>query len=262
MNLSWNFRIKALQAMCYIGGPIVLIFNWDLWYFLGAWAWHWFAGHMGVSIGLHRCFAHGSFQPRNKFVEVMLHFFAVIATVGSSITWTGTHRMHHKFADTDKDPHGIDDKDTWTRIKYWFNYWPAHLVEVKVVKDHLTDPTHKWFHRNYFKILIGWMALLAIIDINLFLYGYLVSTMITLHIISWITVGAHIFGHTDTDVDSSKNTIIMGTYMWGEGWHNNHHAKPWSYEFGWNKWQPDIGKHVIRLLAAPGTLRGQNVTRR
>lgn len=255
LNLSWNFRVKALQALCYIGGPLVIIFNFNPLYLFLAWAWYWVAGHMGVSLGLHRAFSHRSWVPKNKFIEALIHFFAVISVVGSSITWTGTHRMHHAFSDTDKDPHGIEGKDTWTRIKYWFNYWPSHTVEKKYVKDLFADPMHKWFHRYYFHVLFGWMALLAIINIDLFLYGFIVSTMFTLHTISWITVGAHIWGHKETEVDSSKNTKFMGTYMWGEGWHNNHHAKPWSFEFGWNKDQIDIGAWLIKLLGKPESLQ-------
>ena len=114
---------------------------------------------------------------------------------------------------------------------------------------------HKWFHRNYFVVLFTWMALLAFIHIDLFMYGFLVSTMFTLHTISWITVGAHIWGHQDTEIDSSKNTKFMGTYMWGEGWHNNHHAKPWSFQFGWNPKQIDIGSYVIKLLGKPESLQ-------
>lgn len=254
-NLSWNTRIKAIQALCYIGGPLVIIFNFNPWYLFFAWAWYWFAGHMGVSLGLHRAFAHRSWAPRNKVIAAVIHFFAVISAVGSSVTWTGTHRMHHKFSDTDKDPHRIDGSSTWTRIKYWFNYWPSHRVETKYVKDLLKDPMHRWFHRHYFKVLGGWMLLLLLIHPDLFMYGFMVSTMFTLHTISWITVGAHIFGHTDHECDSSKNTAIMGTYMWGEGWHNNHHAKPWTYEFGWGAKQPDIGKWMIRLLGNPETLQ-------
>jgi fatty-acid desaturase len=263
MNLSWNFRIKFLQAVCYIGGPLVLIFDWNTAYFFAAWAWYWFSGHLGVSVGLHRCFSHRSWKPRNKFIECVIHFFAVISVVGSSITWTGTHRMHHRFSDTDRDPHGIENKDLWTRIRYWFNYWPNHTVELKYVKDLIRDPTHVWFHRHYFHILLSWMALLLLIDVDLFLYGFIVSTMMTLHTASWITVGAHIWGHNEHRVDSSKNTFFMGTYMWGEGWHSNHHAKPWSFEFGWDHSQPDLGKYIIRLIADPSSLQhaGQSAPR-
>lgn len=256
MNLSWNKKIKFFQIICYVGGPLVLIFNWNTEYFLYSLLYFWFIVHLGISIGMHRWAAHNSFQPRNKFIECALHFLIVINTVGSTLTWVGTHRLHHRTSDTDDDPHKIAGQSLFTKIKYWFNFWPAHYVSPKSISDLAKNPLHKWFHRNYFKILIAYMLVLAAININLFLYGYLVVTMFCLHWISWITVGAHIWGKGDNETnDHSKNTFIMGLLMWGEGWHNNHHYSPGSYAFGYNWRQPDIGKHVIRLIAKPNSLR-------
>lgn len=245
--------------ICFVGGPLVLLLNYNTSYLLLAFLASWLIVHIGISVGMHRCFAHRSWAPRNKWVEYAIHFLSTINVVGSSITWVGTHRLHHKFADTDKDPHKILGVNFWTKVKYWFNYWPSHSVSPSVVKDLMQDETHKFFHRNYFKILFSYIAILLAIDIDLFLYGFIVTTMFSLHVISWITVGAHIFGSNDNNTsDESRNTFIMGLLMWGEGWHNNHHHKPRSYEFGWNWKQPDLGKHLIRLLAKPESLKPYN----
>ena len=253
--MTWNYKIKLIQALCYIGGPLVLIFNFNAWYLFYAWLAHWLIVHIGISIGLHRCFAHNSWKPKNKAILLMLHFLTVINVVGSTITWTGIHRKHHAYSETVNDPHCPVDKSFWTKVAYWFNYWKPHKVNVKFVRDLINDPYHKFFHNNYFKVLISYMALLAVIDLDLFMYGFLVTTMFSLHLISWITVGSHLFGSIDNNTnDESRNTWIMGLYMWGEGWHNNHHKKPRSYEFGWNSKQPDFGKHLIRLLAKPKSL--------
>jgi fatty-acid desaturase len=253
--MTWNFKIKSFQLLAFIGGPLVLLFHWDPLYFLLSFIFSWIVVHIGISVGMHRCFSHRSFVPKNKLILYILHFLSVINTVGSTITWTGTHRLHHKTADTDQDPHRIIGQPLLTRIKYWFNFWPSHQVSTRLIKDLASDPTHKWFHRNYFKILLTYMGILLLIDVDLFLYGYVVATMFSLHWISWITVGAHIFGHSDNDIgDSSKNTYIMGLLMWGEGWHNNHHADPRSFEFGWGN-QPDLGKHLIKLIAKPESLQ-------
>ena len=55
--------------------------------------------------------------------------------------------------------------------------------------------------------------------------------------------------------EHSQNSMILALITLGEGWHNNHHKKPWSYEFGWNAKQLDIGKHVIKLIAKPESLK-------
>jgi stearoyl-CoA desaturase (delta-9 desaturase) len=62
----------------------------------------------------------------------------------------------------------------------------------------------------------------------------------------------NVFGHTrgligyrnfDTK-DNSHNNILLGYLGWGQGWHNNHHHDPKSYDFGsgvsgrWWEWDP------------------------
>lgn len=254
--MTWNTKIKLIQGLCFFGGPLVLLFNFNLEYLLYSLLASWLIVHLGVSCALHRGFSHRTWEPRNKAILVVLHFLSLINVVGSSITWSGTHRLHHRFSETDKDPHWSSNKPLWTKIKYWFNYWPAHNVSPKTVKDLTRDPMHKFFHRNYFKILLAYMLVLLAISPNMFMYGFVVTTMFSLHTISWITVGAHIFGHQDNDTgDSAKNTYVMGYFSWGEGWHNNHHAHPGTYEFGWHWYQLDLGKWAIRLLGKPESLR-------
>jgi len=248
LKLSWDTKIKIFTMSCYIVAPLVLLFNFNLEYLIYAFLYSWFVVHIGISVGMHRCFAHRTFEPKNKIIEYVLHFLALINTVGSTIVWVSTHRIHHKYADTDKDPHKIRDQTIGVKFKYWFNFWETYDVSPKIVKDLISNPTHKFFHQNYFKILLTYIGMLLLIDIDLFLYGYIVATSFSLHWISWITVGAHIFGNRDTDTnDESRNTLLMGILMWGEGWHNNHHAKPWTYEFGWDR-QIDFGKYLIRWI--------------
>jgi stearoyl-CoA desaturase (delta-9 desaturase) len=44
--------------------------------------------------------------------------------------------------------------------------------------------------------------------------------------------------------DNSQNNMIFGYLAWGQGWHNNHHHAPSSYDFGksvsnkWWEWDP------------------------
>jgi stearoyl-CoA desaturase (delta-9 desaturase) len=32
--------------------------------------------------------------------------------------------------------------------------------------------------------------------------------------------------------DNSRNNVIFGYLGWGQGWHNNHHHDPKSFDFG------------------------------
>jgi stearoyl-CoA desaturase (delta-9 desaturase) len=44
----------------------------------------------------------------------------------------------------------------------------------------------------------------------------------------------------------------MALLAWGEGWHNNHHAFPYSAAFGLRWFEFDPGFLLIRLLEALG----------
>jgi stearoyl-CoA desaturase (delta-9 desaturase) len=70
----------------------------------------------------------------------------------------------------------------------------------------------------------------------------------------------NVYGHVATclsyrnfdTADSSQNNYILGYLCWGQGWHNNHHYAPASYDFGrgvsgrW--WEYDPCKIFLPLL--------------
>jgi stearoyl-CoA desaturase (delta-9 desaturase) len=62
------------------------------------------AGSFGISSGAHRLWAHKAYKANQK-MKVMLLFFQTIALQNSVIEWVRDHRVHHKFSDTNADPH-------------------------------------------------------------------------------------------------------------------------------------------------------------
>ena len=59
---------------------------------------------LGVEAGLHRYFTHRSFEASEP-VKVFLGVAGSMAAQGPIIFWVANHRMHHAYADTDRDPH-------------------------------------------------------------------------------------------------------------------------------------------------------------
>jgi stearoyl-CoA desaturase (delta-9 desaturase) len=48
--------------------------------------------------------------------------------------------------------------------------------------------------------------------------------------------------------DESRNSWIANLITLGEGWHNNHHAKPYAWS-NWERWwEFDIPSLVIRVI--------------
>ena len=52
--------------------------------------------------------------------------------------------------------------------------------------------------------------------------------------------------------DESRNLAVMAVLAWGEGWHNNHHAFPYSAAFGLRWFEFDPGYLLIKLLETLG----------
>jgi stearoyl-CoA desaturase (delta-9 desaturase) len=73
----------------------------------------------------------------------------------------------------------------------------------------------------------------------------------------------HTFGKRPfaTRDDNSRNLGVMALLAWGDGWHNNHHAFPYSAAFGLRWFEFNPGFLSIRLLEALGLAWNAKVPR-
>ena len=93
--------------------------------------WYQLIAIFGLSIGLHRRFAHNQFQTSKTF-EVISLFLSMLAFSRSPVGWIGAHRIHHKFSDTEKDPHSPTHKGFWNVL---LNNWKVEKIDRGFVKD-------------------------------------------------------------------------------------------------------------------------------
>jgi stearoyl-CoA desaturase (Delta-9 desaturase) len=59
---------------------------------------------IGTTVGAHRLFAHQTFKANQK-LKVLLLVLQTMAGQGSVILWVRDHRVHHKYTETNADPH-------------------------------------------------------------------------------------------------------------------------------------------------------------
>ncbi|PQQ02608.1 palmitoyl-monogalactosyldiacylglycerol delta-7 desaturase chloroplastic-like [Prunus yedoensis var. nudiflora] len=59
---------------------------------------------LGITLCYHRSLAHRSFK-LPKWLEYFFAYCGILSLQGSPIEWVSTHRYHHQFTDTGKDPH-------------------------------------------------------------------------------------------------------------------------------------------------------------
>src|SRR5215468_110583 len=88
-----------------LAAAIPLLWGWGLgWHdVLIALAFYWVSG-LGVTVGYHRYFTHGSFKAKTG-LRVAMAVAGSLAMEGPVITWVSDHRRHHKYSDREGDPH-------------------------------------------------------------------------------------------------------------------------------------------------------------
>lgn len=187
---------------------------------------------IGVSIGYHRYIAHKSFET-NVVWQIVMMFFAHIMMIGSAILWVSNHREHHKYSDTDKDPHSPEHK----------GYVYAHCLQVfthprtRYMIDLIRNPVYKYQHKYYWEILALWAIVLYLIDPFAVIYAWLAPAGISKIFGSLVYSFSHRQG-------KPHNDIWVALLSGGEGFHEVHHNNT-----RLTKWHNlDTGGLVIDLI--------------
>ena len=204
-------------------------------------------GCFGISIGFHRLLTHKSFKT-TKFWEYFCATWGALAFTGSAIGWVGMHRDHHKYSDKLGDPHSpmvSGPKMLVAAYDYEPNKWKIrHLI---------FDKYHIFMHKWYFGLLILWTALWALIDPVLAMHVVIIPAVFSVWSSTTSNYMNHMWGYRNFETtDNSRNLWFNAIFTFGEGWHNNHHARPGNYDFGsgtsgkW--WEFDPTARVIELI--------------
>ena len=187
---------------------------------------------LGITMGYHRYYSHRAFK-MPKWIEYYLLFFAHIMMVGPAITWVANHREHHKYVDTEKDPHS-------PHYRGWLMaYFGQVLIDInfKFVKDLLKDNLHRMQVKYYWHVVGVWALLLAIIDPYALLYAWLIPAGFAK------LIGSLVFTFSHRGKKAHSDTWV-GIITLGEGFHEAHHVNARTA-----LWHPlDLGGQLIRWI--------------
>jgi stearoyl-CoA desaturase (Delta-9 desaturase) len=59
---------------------------------------------LGITAGAHRLWSHKAYKAKTP-LQIILMVFNSMAFQNNAIHWARDHRLHHKYSDTDADPH-------------------------------------------------------------------------------------------------------------------------------------------------------------
>jgi stearoyl-CoA desaturase (delta-9 desaturase) len=224
---------------------------------------------IGITVGYHRLFTHRSFRAVWP-LRLALAIAGSMSVEGSVISWVATHRRHHAYADDYGDPHSPHLAQAAGLRGVLLGLWHAHVGwlfdsersdTAEWAPDLIADPAIARVDRSF-----GWLTLATFLlpafagGLISWSWGGMLSALLwasvvrvfLLHHMTWsINSICHFYGREAYQArDESRNVWPLSLASFGESWHNNHHAFPWSARLGLRFWQIDIGWYVIRALKA------------
>jgi stearoyl-CoA desaturase (Delta-9 desaturase) len=225
---------------------------------------------LGISMGFHRYFTHGSFKATRSF-KIALAVAGTLALEGPVLTWVADHRRHHKYSDKEGDPHspwryGNDWKALTKGLAFAHMGWmfdPNKTSQEKFCPDWLADDDIRKVSKLFPWLVAASMLAPALIGglwawswegaVTAFFWASLVRVAF-LHHVTWsINSICHTFGKEEFEVrDKSRNVNWLAILSFGESWHNLHHSDPTCARHGALRGQIDIAARLIWLFEKAG----------
>lgn len=240
--------------------------------------WSWFALFFAVVLYCIRMFAITAFYHRyfsHKSYQTSRLGQFVFAIVGSTavqrgpLWWASHHRSHHIHSDQVGDAHSPHQHGIFWSHTGWFLSRSNFPTRFDRVKELAKFPELRFLDR--FDVIIPILFAISIYafgswleteipELNtngwqLFIWGFVISTILLYHATFSVNSLAHTWGKRRYQTrDQSRNNFIIALFTLGEGWHNNHHHYPGSASQGFYWWEIDFTYYGLRLLSMLGLI--------
>jgi stearoyl-CoA desaturase (delta-9 desaturase) len=220
----------------------------------------WIAGSWGVGLGYHRLLTHRGFKTP-KLLEYFLSACGTFALQSGPLAWVTTHRVHHAFTETDKDPHSPRNGTYWSHIGWIFRGTAQNQSEATMQRyspDLTKDRVHVALNKYYYATsIVAGVILFAIGGWSMVVWAIFLRTVLGWHSTWLVNSATHLWGARRFDIrDDSRNNGIIAAITFGEGWHNNHHAYPRSARHGLTWKEFDVNWVQIKFLEKLGLAEG------
>jgi len=228
---------------------------------------------LGITLGYHRYFTHGSFKA-SRAMKIFLAVSGSMALEGSLDQWVADHRKHHKYSDEMGDPHspwrfGTSRRAVAKGLYFAHVGWlfdesntPIDKYAPDIAGDRDLRTISRWFPLVVITTLLlpallgglitwSWMGALTA-----FFWASLVRIALVHHVTWSINSICHVFGTRPFDSrDQSTNVWWLAVPSFGESWHNLHHAEPTVARHGVLTRQFDITAEILRVWERMGWVR-------
>jgi stearoyl-CoA desaturase (delta-9 desaturase) len=250
---------------------VPLLWGWGLgWTDVGLFAAFYLVSSLGVTVGYHRLFTHGSFKAKRP-LRIALAIAGGLASQGSVVAWVADHRRHHAFSDREGDPHSpwlfgtspaAIAKGFWHSHMGWLFERDQTNAE-RFAPDLLADADLRLVDKLFMPLFVVTIALPGVLGglitwsvwggvTALFWAGFV--RIAFLHHVTWsVNSICHMIGSRPfASRDRAANFWPLAILSMGESWHNSHHADPTGARHGVLRGQLDISARTIWVFEKLG----------
>jgi stearoyl-CoA desaturase (Delta-9 desaturase) len=204
-----------------------------------------------TTVYLHRVLAHKAFRLHPALI-VLMRIGTWMFTIVSPREWVAIHRKHHNFSDVEGDPHSPHIEGYWQIMIANVYYYKREARNDNTLEKYAADLPHDRLDKFLFRYPeLGFVFTGALLVLLMGLGPGLVA--LTVHTVVYIVLNAaingagHTFGYKSFENDAT-NLKLLALVTFGEGLHNNHHARPASPKLSAFEGEIDPAWPVIRLL--------------
>ncbi|VVC86810.1 unnamed protein product [Leptidea sinapis] len=248
-----------------------LFFNWVIYV----------TASIGVTAGAHRLWTHRAYKAKLP-LQILLMVMNTLAFQNTVTDWVRDHRLHHRYSDTDADPHNASRGFFYSHVG-WLLVRKHDEVKKRGRQTDMSDiranPVLR-FQKKYAVPFIGTVCFLLPTVIPVYFWGETLKVawhlailryIMNLHGTFLVNSAAHIWGMKpyEKNIKPAQN-LAVSFITFGEGFHNYHHTYPWDYRtaelgnnmlnmttlfidfFGWIGWAYDmktVDDEIIRSRA-------------
>jgi stearoyl-CoA desaturase (delta-9 desaturase) len=199
-------------------------------------------GAFGITAGAHRYWSHKSFKAKLP-LKVILVFMQTVSFQNSIHEWSRDHRVHHKYSETNADPHNATRGFFFAHMG-WLLCRKHPAVKAKGKQIDMSDLEAEplvMFQKNHYVPLVLFTSFFMPTLVAWYFWGESFVTAwcfaaqlrycFNLHCTWLVNSAAHLWGDKpyDESINPAENKGVA-IFAFGEGWHNYHHVFPWDYK--------------------------------
>ncbi|XP_063978102.1 acyl-CoA Delta-9 desaturase isoform X2 [Diachasmimorpha longicaudata] len=242
--IKWPDLVVQIFIHAGCGYGLYLIFTeakWltTLWAFLTI-----YISGFGITAGAHRLWSHRSYKATWPLRLILVLLFTITGQ-RHAYAWALDHRVHHKYSETDADPHNAKRGFFFAHVGWLFTTPHPDVEEKRAavdMSDLEADGIVMW-QKKYYIPLFALLAIGLPVWVPWYFWNETLWTSfwvnfnfrfcVTLNIAFFVNSVAHMWGQRPYDkYISPVENIAVSIAALGEGWHNYHHVFPWDYKTG------------------------------